>query len=229
MSDVVVDHNTSGGKGGGIDSGRGDNVRITRTLISDNVAIGALGGGIFSTNHDIEITDSAIVNNGGNGQTLVGGGMDVLLYADATNTISVKNTTISGNHSTDWGAGMAIANYENNAQSILTVAKQYDCVQQHFVESPAIRCRPVRRSRRNASAKRHHRPQQPAGFRCEHRDPARDERIEQPHHDFYGRTVGNAERGPAPGSARATRRRASRARAVPQQHRGRQRATTRQD
>jgi len=122
MSDVVVDHNTSGGKGGGIDSGRGDNVRITRTLISDNVAIGALGGGIFSTNHDIEITDSAIVNNGGNGQTLVGGGMDVLLYADATNTISVKNTTISGNHSTDWGAGMAIANYENNAQSILTVA-----------------------------------------------------------------------------------------------------------
>jgi hypothetical protein len=105
LSRVDVDHgtvsnNTSTEDGGGIWNRR--DVRITRGTLAQNNALGqtlgALGGGLFlgSPSRDSVIGHSTVRDNGSE----FGGGLFNL------GTITVRDTTISGNRATEEGGGI---------------------------------------------------------------------------------------------------------------------------
>ena len=101
---TVSSNIASAGRGGGVYASiMLDNVQISASTVSGNSASNE-GGGIFVDYADLTITDSTISNNennlsagGASLQTYGGGG--VLVRGDQTYTLSILNSTLSGNTS----------------------------------------------------------------------------------------------------------------------------------
>ncbi len=127
VSNVVVDgfnvKNGRGDYGGGIHVSRSQNVTINNNWITENTAYGspvlpnlALGGGIYISGADIQVTDNDIDYNLATGSTSYGAG----LYCGAGYSHYIGGNTIGHNTSSFAGGGAAFGNpdstvmFENN-------------------------------------------------------------------------------------------------------------------
>lgn len=83
--------------GAGIYTGDGGSLRLADSTVSDNVADGSAGGGIYSFFNTTTTIERSTIS--GNTAADVGGGLRLL--GDAT----ITNSTISGNTATGWHGG----------------------------------------------------------------------------------------------------------------------------
>ncbi len=101
----TVNGNTASAEGGGLWNGAGV-MNVTGTTISGNTASGAAadqgGGGVYNLSGTINIMDATISDNVADGTSGSGGG----ILNDAGATVSVSNTTISGNSANRAGGGI---------------------------------------------------------------------------------------------------------------------------
>src|SRR5690606_9824816 len=96
LTNVVIQENTAVTGGGGIYVIDGATLRMRRSLIKDNFATGAFGGGIWNQG-ELWVYDSTIANNDSNRDGGIGN----------SGQMNLRNTTVSGNiaHSSSAGTG----------------------------------------------------------------------------------------------------------------------------
>jgi len=101
--DSEISNNTAAGKGGGLNSNQIGDVSITNTVITGNTTTtdnGSGGGAYIYSVGDVSI-DSTTFDQNSSG--LVGGG----LYVSFTDSLTMTNSTVSGNEAID-GGGIAM-------------------------------------------------------------------------------------------------------------------------
>jgi hypothetical protein len=122
LSDVTVDGNTAQVRGGGISS-LGGTLAVNRSTITRNSVRGVnqnldfFGGGIYVESATVTITASALAGNVATTEPLRSGGGGAIAMRRGS-TVSVVNSTISGNQARDRGAG--IASFDANSRLNLT-------------------------------------------------------------------------------------------------------------
>jgi hypothetical protein len=101
MSDSLVDGNASTRLGGGIHVARGTGT-IQRSQVFRNRVngVGAFGGGVFSANANVSITDSAIADNSA---SALGGGV----FVDKS-VVNITHSVIYRNSATTFGGGLFV-------------------------------------------------------------------------------------------------------------------------
>jgi hypothetical protein len=113
VSGCVVSGNS--GNTGGIENG--GTMTVTDTSIYDNTAISGNGGGIYNDG-TLTVSDSAIYDNFGVGSEGWGGG----ILNNGNATLSVINSTITGNSAGPAGGGGGIANFGTLTATNCTIA-----------------------------------------------------------------------------------------------------------
>jgi hypothetical protein len=122
LTDSVVSGNSSHGNlaGGAGVAAYASDLTLVRSLITGNRSNGPgpLGGGVYAVfNNAISITDSAVIDNGADGESASGGG----LYGYHT-ALTVSGSWFTGNHVTSstygHGGGISIANAAGSTEQV---------------------------------------------------------------------------------------------------------------
>ena len=140
VSDSSISGNSAvAGLGGGIGSNNQATLTVLRSTIANNSASGGSGGGIASLNsstltlRESSITGNSVANGGGGGivsydgvgELLIdrctisgnstnngsGGGLEAAGPGDRSQTLTITQSTISGNFSTRYGGGIAASTF----------------------------------------------------------------------------------------------------------------------
>jgi hypothetical protein len=101
ITDSTISGNSAGIGGGGISSTYFLPISVTRSTISDNTTDG-FGGGIENNGNTVTVTDSAIRDN----SARFGGGIARWSFFFPIATLTVTNSTISGNSAVRTGGGI---------------------------------------------------------------------------------------------------------------------------